>query len=396
MEIGSTIKTILPGMMSIDQEALHCFRNEFGKEEICLSVPSRVNIIGEHIDYCGLTVLPFATDPRMLFIMKRHQGKECSAYAFDLNEKCSFGIELNSESYAWAKYFIKILKELKRRTSVDICVEVLFSSKIPIGGGMSSSSALCCGFIQGINLLYGLNLDSKEMIDIATVAEYGMGLQGGIMDQYTLFFGQEAKVLVLDCGKIQHEYIEVDPREMKLVLINSQIRHSLVESEYNLRRKQLTEALKSLNELLNTELSFHELNPSHIDLLENPLHKKRLKHLITESERVGKSVKYIRNSNWQSLGTMLWESHESLKNDYEVSCEEIDFLVDELKYHKSVLGARIMGGGFGGNILVLLDSRTNEELFPAVKNKYFERYGIEAEVLNVKPSQGLIRLMPYS
>jgi len=369
--------------------AVLVFKEKFGTEELIVKSPSRANIIGEHIDYCRAKVLPFATEPAMYFLVKKTKDKVSQLFAFDKSEYCELKDSDSITAYPWANYFLKILKELKRRYSFAQSIQLLFTSSIPIGGGLSSSSALCCGFLYSINELYGLNISKAEMIEISSAAEYGLGLQGGIMDQYTLLFGQKEKALSVDCAKRTNKYIDLNKDKWHFVLIGSSVKHRLIGSEYNTRRKQAQRALEQIRSKTKTQIDFIELNEDHLSLVEEGKQRDRLKHIVSEIKRVDRAEECLIKDDQQELGKLLWQSHASLKSNYEVSCEELDYLVDELKNHEEVLGARIMGGGFGGHAICLLRSSYISDLFEGIKENYFKTYNLEMTSFEVSAVDGI-------
>ena len=370
-------------------EAIEYFRKEFGKEDFVLKVPCRVNIIGEHIDYCGATVLSFASEPVMHFIVSKSEEKTCRIFAYDRTETELISHETTRAANSWAGYLIRILKQLKQNYGLEAGANILFTSNIPVGAGMSSSSALCCGFASAMNELYDLGISVKDIVKLGSIAEHEQGLIGGLMDQYTIVNGLKGHALYLDCGNLRHRAVPLDLDRSRIILINSHVKHELVDSEYNDRRAQLNRALAELNALSSDKKKILELDISDLDVLDKGMSKKRLRHVITEIERVHKAKEAVENKDLQLLGKLMTASHNSLMSDYEVSCEEIDFLVRHLMKKENILGARIMGGGFGGCVICLVGEAFDPQVLETIFMQYREHYNLQAQLIEVLPVDGI-------
>ena len=369
--------------------ALDYFRKQFGDVELCVKAPSRINIIGEHIDYCGAKVLPFASEPCMYLFFKRSVSEDSEVHAYDMRESISLSEELQVSDYSWANYLIRINQELVNRFNRSLSVELVFTSSIPIGAGMSSSSALCCAYVYGLNKLYDLGLELSELVEISSNAEYGVGLKGGRMDQYTIVHGIKDHALLLDCKTESHEAISLDPNEWNFILINSNVKHELTGSPYNERREQLDRSFNEYKRSSSHRGDILDVDEEDLESFSHIEYIRRLKHVASEKQRVIEATSMIKNCDKAALGKLMFDSHESLRYDYEVSCEEIDFLIKGLREIYHIYGARIMGGGFGGSIICLVskDFRANElkELFDA----YHNRYKIQANIIRLSPEDGL-------
>lgn len=370
-------------------EAIEHFRKKIGKEDFVLRVPCRVNIIGEHIDYCGATVLSFASEPAMYFIVSKSKENSCRVFAYDKREMELISHETPKAEYSWAGYLIRILKHLNRTYGLQASTNILFTSDIPVGAGMSSSSALCCGFVSAMNELYDLGISLQDIVKLGSKAEHELGLIGGLMDQYTIVNGIKGHALYLDCGKLQHQVVSLDLKKGKFILINSHVKHELVESEYNDRRAQLNRALEELNASGGDKKKILELDISDLEALDKGMSKKRLRHVITEIERVHRAKQAVEDSDLQLLGKLMTASHNSLMSDYEVSCEEIDFLVRKLMKQENIYGARIMGGGFGGCVICLIGEAYDPKALETIFKQYSEQYNLQAQLIEVLPVDGI-------
>ncbi|NNE15039.1 MAG: galactokinase [Saprospiraceae bacterium] len=363
------------------------FKTRFGEPECLVRAPGRANIIGEHVDYCEGLVLPFAIKQSMYFCGKRRNDSLVYLHAFDYSKT----IQLESEKEApnWSKYFLQIINLLGKKKGLNQGFDLSFGSDIPIGGGVSSSSALCCGFLLLLNELLGLRLSKRQILNLASEAEHGIGLRGGKMDQTAIMFGKKDKAIFLDCKNETHQFIDLSLEENKFVLFDTGVKHSLVDSEYNKRREEVDLALKCVCKSIGKEVSFRELTLTDIAFLEkeSTVLFNRISHVISEIDRVKQSVKAIDAKEYSSLGLLMNDSHRSLKERLEVSCNELDFIAEHLQRQANVYGARMMGGGFGGNVIALVKSGYSGG-FNKLTSDYEERFGIKLKIIEVEPGKG--------
>lgn len=362
------------------------FATDIGAPDIIIRVPGRANIIGEHIDYCGGSVLPFAIEQSMYFVARRRSDNIINVKALDVDEEQDFLIGVESDHSGWRSYFSQAIRIISADYSIR-GVDIYFASDIPVGAGVSSSSAICVGIIHIIDRLYNLGLTKNKMVDIASQAEHGIGIRGGIMDQYTILHGQKDNALLIDCNTGTHSLVDISSNPYKWILLNTNVKHELANTPYNNRRGQVEEALEIINERIQSRKTFSQVSNTDIAVLyDKPLLQKRIKHVYTEILRVRQAVNCITDNNYSTLGTLLNQSHKSLSEDYEVSCEELDFVCNELSSDSQVLGCRMMGGGFGGSVIALVqdgfDSLT-------IEKSYHEKFGLQLDVISVSPSDGV-------
>ncbi len=362
------------------------FATDIGAPDIIIRVPGRANIIGEHIDYCGGSVLPFAIEQSMYFVARRRSDNIINVKALDVDEEQDFLIGVESDHSGWRSYFSQAIRIISADYSIR-GVDIYFASDIPVGAGVSSSSAICVGIIHIIDRLYNLGLTKNKMVDIASQAEHGIGIRGGIMDQYTILHGQKDNALLIDCNTGTHSLVDISSNPYKWILLNTNVKHELANTPYNNRRGQVEEALEIINERIQSRKTFSQVSNTDIAVLyDKPLLQKRIKHVYTEILRVRQAVNCITDNNYSALGTLLNQSHKSLSEDYEVSCKELDFVCNELSSDSQVLGCRMMGGGFGGSVIALVqdgfDSLT-------IEKSYHEKFGLQLDVISVSPSDGV-------
>ncbi len=350
-----------------------------GKSVKILS-PGRINLIGEHTDYNDGYVLPFAINKYIKFVVEESDRFDF----FSLQYGKGIQLEKLVKTNSWADYLIGVVLAMKEKGLKINPVSVKIDSDLPSGAGLSSSAALEVGFAYALNTIFNLNLSPEELAIIGHEAESKfVGVRCGIMDQYVVALAKKDHAFFLDTLTREYKHIPLNIDGLKIFLINSGVKHELGNSEYNLRREQCENVLRTLG-----LASFRNMTIEDLEKIQEPVLRKRAKHVLEENERVLKSLTALETGNVSLLGELLFQSHYSLKDLYEVSCEEIDFLVDELSKKKSVLGARMVGGGFGGGVIVLAGEEFKRD-FPSIAEKYKMKYSISPELLEVESSEGV-------
>ena len=360
--------------------------------------PGRINIIGEHTDYTGGFVLPAAINMCTTFSLQLN-GTNSAVRITQVNDQTQFTFDLNDFSAVangWPNYVMGIVDEIHKKGLQLQGFDATFQGDVPIGAGMSSSAALECSFLFGLNRLFDLQLEPVEMVRMAQNAEHTfVGINCGIMDQFASVMGKKDHAIFLDCASLEYEYVPCFFSDHQFVLLNSKVSHELASSEYNQRRNECEAALSILNAHLTKVSSFRDLT-SEILIRNNSLLPERLlrrsRHIISENDRVFTAAKALSENDVVSIGRLLYESHKSLRNDYEVSCEEIDLLVDLTIEMDNVLGSRMMGGGFGGCTLNLVRSDSIDEFCENAYSFYRHETGIELEVYLPEIDNGALYL----
>ncbi len=342
-------------------------------------VPGRINLIGEHTDYNEGFVLPGAVDLGIDFFIEFSEESNHFFYSTNFNESSEVSSDGSSYEKSWARYFAQVVQVLRSKNLLRSNISCQFGGNLPVGAGMSSSSALACGLIYGLNHLENMGLSSIEIVRIASVAENGTGLQGGLMDQFSIVHGRKDMLLFIDCKDMSHREIAFKPEGYELVLIDTKVEHSLVETEYNSRKNDCDQGLsilKTYNPLLNSvrDISFEEMKKHGKHLSE--VQHMRLSYILDENQRVLDMVQAIQKNDCLKIGELLYRSHEGLKSCYQVSCLELDFIVDWTKSYKEILGCRMMGGGFGGCTIALIKKDAILDLFPDLVTVYQEVFGL--------------------
>lgn len=350
---------------------------------IAVRSPGRANIIGEHTDYNDGFVLPFAIDKGIFFAASRSTNGYSSIYSTNMDR---LEENIGARTTGFLTFFQSAIDVLELRTKAHF--NISFGGNLPIGAGVSSSSAITCGFIAVCNFLYDLNLSKDDIVRKASESEHGAGLEGGMMDQFAIMHGEEKKVLCLDCLDSSWFDLEIDTGQYEFVLINTHVEHSLTDTAYN---KRVTECKDGLNLIKGRDLSvqsFRDLNLAHIPYLPFPINN-RIQHVIEENDRVKKTVEAIRENDMATVGRLLLASHESLRDLYCVSCPELDFIVEKIQSKKEILGARMMGGGFGGCVICLAEKDSVSPIVSSWNDEYRQKFNLTASSFSIVPKSGL-------
>ncbi len=364
------------------------------KPQIKAFGPGRINLIGEHVDYNGGIVLPAAVDLGITFAIST-AGDNFEFYSCDLQERVVISPEeiKPRKQNSWVNYFLGVIEEMTKRGHDVRPVKLAFGGNIPIGSGMSSSAALECGFGVAINEINDLGFDRKELAHIGQMAEHNFaGVKCGIMDQFASLFGKESSFIELDCLNLEHKYHPFISGEYQLLLIDTHVKHSLADSAYNERRDECEEGLRVLNRVYQKEhpelrhFSKEEIIDAK-DALQDSTYN-RILYVAEEIKRVGEASEMLDHGDIVGIGQLLYESHYGLKKKYEVSCSELDFLVDFAQSRKEIFGARMMGGGFGGCTINILNKENDGSWKEELNTLYFSAFNKEISVYEFEISNG--------
>jgi galactokinase len=377
------------------QHTIKRFEKLFQKkpEHIFLS-PGRINIIGEHVDYNDGFVLPAAINKYICFAISKNKNSECVLVAKDLNEAYSFDIKdkLQPVEKMWVNYIIGVLHQLKEKGLPEKGFTIVFSSTIPMGAGLSSSAALECGIAYAMNKMFQLKLSKEEIARIGQKAEHTFaGVNCGIMDQFASVFGKKNKVIKLDCTTLAYEYHKADFKEYQLVLFDSCVKHTHLTSGYNDRRNEVEQGLAIIKANYPEVTSFRNCTEKMVLSLKNTLSEiifNRCLFVVQEIERVPLAIKALSNGNINQLGELMTKTHYGLSELYEVSCPEMDFLVTEALGEAEVVGARMMGGGFGGCTINVVKKETADNVIQKLTKAYKLKYNIDLKAYKIKIAKG--------
>lgn len=374
------------------------FERLFQKEpEYIFLSPGRINIIGEHVDYNDGFVLPAAINKYICFAISPNKNTECAIIAKDLNEVSKFDLNdtIKPVDTMWLNYILGVVSQLKDSRLPLRGFNLVFSSSIPMGSGLSSSAALECGIAYALNKMFHLDLTKEEIALIGQKSEHTfVGVNCGIMDQFASVFGKKNNVIQLDCTTLEHKYHRADFKNYSLLLLDSNVKHTHLTSGYNIRRQEVESGLGIIKQYFPEVTTFRNCTESMVLELKEQLGEtifKRCHFVVKEIQRVHDAVSALRQMNFRALGKLMSLTHEGLSKEYEVSCEEIDFLIDNVQSETSVLGARMMGGGFGGCSINLVEKGSEKELIERISKLYKEKFGIQMKAYKVKISKGTSR-----
>ncbi len=361
--------------------------------EVAVLAPGRVNLIGEHTDYNEGFVLPVAIDRGVAVASRRVSGDRFTLLGIDVGDVCTFakGALERTAEHSWADYFKGVVWALNRRGfDVPVC-EAVVTGDIPRGAGLSSSAAYEVATVLALNALGGFELSGLQVAELAREAESGfVGVACGIMDQMACMFGEPGSALLLDCRSLERQLVTV-PTGLKLVVVGSGVCHCLANSEYNQRRDECNEGVRLLSVSLPHISSLRDVLPEDLNRMLPtlpPVVGKRCRHVVSENCRVHRTVTALGSGDRAELRALMVESHRSLRDDYQVSCPELDVLVELAMSQPFCHGARLTGAGFGGSTVNLVEAGAVPDFTNAMASGYKERSGRTAEIHVFEPSAG--------
>ncbi len=364
------------------EKLLNEFNLRFGTTPIIVKSPGRINIIGEHTDYNQGFVLPAAIDKAAYVAMSLREDAEIHLVAMDLEEFYSTSLdELKPvQDLSWPNYILGAAAQFQKKGIQLKGFNAILLSDVPIGAGLSSSAAIECATTFALNELLGTRLSRLSMVEMAQKAEHEYaGVLCGIMDQFASMMGRKDHVIRLDCRSLEYQYVPLQLDGFKIVLFNTNVKHSLASSAYNTRREECQQAVSWINEFETRVESLRDVNLSMLDQYVRPRNElidDRSRFVVLEIDRLLNACKDLEQGNIVALGQKMLATHDGLSKMYEVSCRELDWLVDEVRDNPDVLGARMMGGGFGGCTINLVREAAVEELTQKVSMAYEEANGL--------------------
>ena len=358
------------------------FRAKFGRRDdrIVVRSPGRVNLIGEHTDYNEGFVLPASVDKAMILVVAPRTDSQYHFVSADLRDQVSGTMDsLRRSDKGWPNYLLGVLDEFDKLGKRITGCEVVFGADIPIGAGMSSSAAIECGFAFALNELFGIGLGKLDLVKLGQRAENKfVGVQCGIMDQFVNVFGKDRKVLKIDCRSLEFEYIPFERPDLNIVLCETESKRSLASSEYNVRRQQCEAGVAILRRHAKEIVSLRDVR---LDLLREhkselaPIIYQRCEFVVQENGRVLAACEDLRRNDFESFGRKMFQSHAGLSQKYQVSSADLDFLVEVAASIGGVLGSRMMGAGFGGCTINLVEQSRVGDFVQTVRDRYQQRSG---------------------
>ena len=359
--------------------------------------PGRINLIGEHTDYNNGFVFPGAVTQGMIAEIKPNGTRNVNAYSIDLKDKVTFALDdPKGPSATWARYIFGVCREMMELGVPVEGFNTAFAGDVPLGAGMSSSAALESTFAFALNDLWGENkIEKMELARVGQRTEHKyVGCNCGIMDQFASVFGKAGSLMRLDCRSGEYAYFPWNPKGYKLVLVNSQVKHTLAGSPYNDRRLSCERVAAVIAKHHAEVATLRDANYEMLEEVKNEVSEedyKRARYVIGEVDRVLKVCDALEAGDYETVGQMMYETHYGLSKEYEVSCEELDFL-NEVAKEEGVTGSRIMGGGFGGCTINLVADELYNNFVTVVKQKFAEKYGKEPIIIDVVIGDGSRKL----
>ncbi len=378
--------------MELKEKIVKAFDQRFGGKGTLYASAGRINLIGEHTDYNGGFVFPGAIDKVIMADIRPNGTDTVNLYSIDLDEKSSFGLsEEDAPSQQWARYVFGVCRETLKRGGVVKGFDAVFAGNVPLGAGLSSPAALESCFAYALNDLFNSNsIEKFELAKIGQSTEHNYcGVNCGIMDQFASVFGKKDCLIRLDCRSLEYEYFPFSIDGHRLVLVDSVVKHELVDSPYNKRRQSCERVAKRLgiDTLRDAEMADLEAVKGDISAEDYM----RAKFVIEEKERVLDVCDALNRGDIDTVGRLMYETHRGLSKDYEVSCEELDFLND-IARECGVVGSRIMGGGFGGCTINLVADDKYDHFIATAKEKFNAKYGHAPKIYDVIISDGARRI----
>ena len=372
------------------------FEDNYLKNPILIKAPGRINLIGEHTDYNQGLVLPASIEKGIYFAVSGNVENNIQIESF-LTQPEKIVFQLNGEHKVfesfWGNYFKAIIEILIAKNYPLKGMNCVFGGDIPIGSGLSSSAALCCGFIYAITQVSDKEISREDIALIAQEAEHKIGLNCGLMDQYAVLFGKKGNAFFLDCNDLSHKYIPINLDGYSWVLINSNIKHNLaVDSEYNKRRVSCENIVKQVQAYRPQVKSLRDISKDDLVKVKNKVNEidiQRAKYIIEENERVLQLMQELTADDAIAVGNVLKNGHWVMSTEYEITTSELDHLVKIGEELDGVLGSRMMGGGFGGCTINLIETKSLDESIKALLRSYKNKTGINAEFYHLAIDDGV-------
>ena len=360
------------------------FNHLFGRQPLLFAAPGRVNLIGEHTDYNEGFVLPGAIDKRIYVGIAKNESRQLNVFGLQYEEQFNMLLDDLQPRDDWSTYLAGMAFHIQKDGHRLEGVDVVIGGDVPLGGGLSSSAAVCSAFGFALNDLFCLGLTRMQLALLGQRTEHTFaGVKTGIMDQFASLHGKEEHVMKLDCRSMEYEYIPFHYHDYKIVLVNTMVKHSLASSEYNTRRQECEEGVaihkKHYPEIRSLRDVSIEMLDKHKAELPEVVYR-RCGYVINENNRVLRGCEVLQQNDLRAFGQLMYQSHEGLSKYYEVSCPELDFLAEQAKEMDYVAGARMMGGGFGGCTINLVKTASIDKFTALMQQRYENEFGRTPEV----------------
>ena len=373
---------------------LEKFKALYGDGAVCYASPGRVNLIGEHTDYNMGFVMPGAIDKAIYVAVKPNGGKVSHVYSIDYDEAVELDMTGDKPAQQWASYVYGVVKEMEKRGAKVPAFDMTFGGDVPLGAGLSSSAALESAVGFALNDTFNLGFSREELAKIGQMTEHNyIGVRCGIMDQFASLFGEKGKIVRLDCRSLEYKLEPFNPEAAgcKVVLFDTQVKHTLASSEYNVRRAQCEAGVAVVAKHEPGVESLRDVTMEMLDKYKDEMDDvvyRRCSFVINENQRLLDGCAALEKGDYVTIGQKVFGSHEGLSKWYEVSCKELDFLVDIARKNPGVLGARMMGGGFGGCTINIVKTEAYDAYVAEITEKFEQEFGHKPRVIEVVISQG--------
>ena len=379
-------------MNTIAKSVLKSFSQIFPSQPLLFFSPGRINLIGEHVDYNDGFVMPAAIDKGVYYAIAENQTDAIHFYATDFDEHFSVSINAVKSDDGWRNYVLSVVNEFLKLGKSIRGFDCVFGGDIPRGSGMSSSAAVEGGLAFAINEMYQIELNRVELALLCQRAEHGFpNVKCGIMDQFANMNGKKDHVILLDCRSMEYQYFPLLLAGYKIVLLNSKVHHSLASGEYNIRRQRCEEGLGIIKKHLPVQ-SFRDIdNVEVLDIAKDEMSAKVYnccRFVVEEIARTQKAAQLLQGNDIPAFGKLMFETHEGLSKLYEVSCVELDFLVEQARKFPAVIGSRLMGGGFGGCTINIVAEDGIANFIEDASREYQQRFDIIPEAYIVETADG--------
>ena len=359
--------------------------------------PGRVNLIGEHTDYNLGFVLPGAIDKAIYLKIKKNGTNECRIYSVDYDQSVAFEVNgTEKPAPQWAHYIFGVVQEMRKRGRTVGGFDAVFGGDVPLGAGLSSSAALesVTGF--SLNETFDLHFNRRELAAIGQATEHNyVGVRCGIMDQFASLFGEKGRLIRLDCRSLEYDLVSFNPLGYRVLLLDTQVKHSLASSEYNVRRAQCEQGVAVVARHVDGVASLRDVTPQMLEAYRDEMDEvayRRCHYILTENQRVLDGCQALKQGDYQEFGQKLFESHEGQRHEFEISCPELDFLAEKARNFDGVLGARMTGGGFGGCTINIVQEAAYERFVSELSAGYQKAFGLAPRVIDVVISAGARRI----
>jgi galactokinase len=372
------------------------FKKLFSNSPRIFRAPGRVNLIGEHTDYNEGFVFPMAIDRYTYIAISKRDDSKFNIYSNGFNESVELDITTAEPKKHWSDYVVGVASILKKEGFSVAGADIYIDSNVPLGAGLSSSAAIEVSTAFAIQSINDLEIDKLNLAKYCQKTENQfVGMNCGIMDQFVSVHGKKDNALFLDCRSLNYELVPVDVNNAGIVVCNTMIKHELGATEYNKRRKECEYGVSAIKTKYTNVNSLRDATMESLEAVKNEIDDvvfRRCKHVITENERAALSISALKTGNFELFGNLLNGSHDSLRDDYEVSCKELDIMVDSARSLGYVFGCRVTGGGFGGCTINLVRHDKIDRFIEEIKNKYKEKTGILPDVYTFLPSEGVLEI----